>query len=138
MSDYQTRFRIYDQFYTTDGDVGDPCVYCGCQSTGFDHVPPLHFAERIPADLRYRFRFRLLPACRECNSWLSGLLLGKLSRRRQLDQENDPEEVSQDSDTCLIGARMNSLAYPIRSGLHIVAHLKFREGVRQRIDWMKN
>jgi hypothetical protein len=122
-------FRYEDQ-----GRIGDPCTYCGQVSSVFDHVPPLVFVSRLPAqELRY-YRLRLFPTCMECNSILGGLALTTLSERRSRIKERlerkyarilaipswTEEELSKLS---------NYLASDIRR------HLAFANSLRARIAW---
>lgn len=61
------------------------CYYCGAPADTVDHTIPRHFLERID-DPRKAFpgiRHLEVPACRECNSTLSGQLFHTLSARRE-------------------------------------------------------
>jgi hypothetical protein len=51
-------------------------------SSGWDHVPPLHFVSRLSYEARRHYWLRLLPACRECNSWLGGIIKTTAADRR--------------------------------------------------------
>jgi hypothetical protein len=73
---------VFNQLYERIGNLGDPCVYCGVESCGWDHVPPLHFVSRLSAEVRNRYSFRLLPACSECNHCLGGTVKTTISERR--------------------------------------------------------
>lgn len=125
---------MFDASYTELGRIGDPCVYCGQPSDTYDHVPPLHYVERMSqTDVAYA-NLRKYPACRECNSSLSGNLLETLKERRQytkaklrkryrsyLNMPNwDEEELADMGDT---------LADEIRRA-NDYAHF-----VRQRLAW---
>jgi hypothetical protein len=78
--EYNHRHANLDVLYDRMGSLDDPCVYCGQPSTGYDHVPPLHYAERVQDDITV---FRKYPACRECNSALTGQLFLTLKARRK-------------------------------------------------------
>jgi len=74
---------VYDHSYRFSGKIGDPCVYCGQPSDTYDHVPPLHFVQRTSElDLTDRDLVKY-PACKECNSFLTGLLLMTILDRRK-------------------------------------------------------
>jgi hypothetical protein len=72
--------------YKAHGSVGDPCAYCGVTSDAVDHIPPIHLVERcieIGIDVSNP---RTYPACRECNSILSGQLVTSIAERRRIVQ----------------------------------------------------
>jgi hypothetical protein len=63
------------------------CTYCGILADTEDHVVPRHLLERageLELDLSKVMRIRrwVVPACRECNSSLSGRLFPTLKERR--------------------------------------------------------
>jgi hypothetical protein len=74
----------FDAAYEPVGRIGDPCVYCGVASSGYDHVPPLHFVSRLDDRDRWAFDLRKLPACPECNSLLGGCLKTTIRERRAI------------------------------------------------------
>ena len=81
---YDKRHLNLDAVYDRVGSLDDPCVYCGAPSTSYDHVPPLHYAERVIDDCQ---SFRKYPACVECNTALNGLVLLTLKERRKRVKE---------------------------------------------------
>jgi hypothetical protein len=68
--------------YDRAGELGDPCIYCGVASSEWDHVPPLHYVERLDDDQIDALDLRLLPCCSECNTFLSGIILTTVKARR--------------------------------------------------------
>src|SRR5262249_34750965 len=64
----------------------DPCTYCGQPASGWDHVPPLHYIERLTEEQRFPPQ-AALPACAECNGLFGGVLLTTLDARRKLLRE---------------------------------------------------
>ncbi len=63
------------------------CVYCGILADTEDHIVPRHLlkrAEELSLDLSKVMRMRswVMPACRECNSSLSGQVFPTLKERR--------------------------------------------------------
>lgn len=81
-ADYHRRFIRLDSLYEVEGGIGDPCVYCGLPSVGFDHVPPLHYVDRLrECDLEVA-TLRKFPACEECNKILGGVVVHTLTGRR--------------------------------------------------------
>lgn len=81
---YARRKAIFDCLYDCVGSLDDPCVYCGMPPTAYDHVPPLHYAERAKEEIT---TFKKFPACSECNSCLNGLILLTLKERRKRVKE---------------------------------------------------
>jgi hypothetical protein len=79
-----TREKIYDCVYNRRGQLGDPCTYCGQASSSWDHVPPLHYVERLTVDQLAQARTVKVPACVECNSLIGGAVLLKVQERRAL------------------------------------------------------
>jgi hypothetical protein len=74
----------FDCRYRTYGDWReDPCRYCGAPAQGFDHVPPLRWAEAQPSWVLDNTDLRKVPACTECNTALSGSILFTLKERRR-------------------------------------------------------
>lgn len=79
---------IYDGIYTETGKIGDPCVYCGQPSDCYDHVPPLHYIARLSQADIHGYKLKKHPACVECNSYLTGLvLLTKKERRLRVKEK---------------------------------------------------
>lgn len=81
---YKTRRAQLDCLYDNIGSLDDPCVYCGSPSMVYDHVPPLHYVDRAKDEPE---SLRKYPACSECNSALSGLILLTLKERRKRIRE---------------------------------------------------
>lgn len=81
------RLAVFDCHYERQGELGDPCVYCGVESSGWDHVPPLHYAARLSQEDRAEARLRKVPSCHECNTLLGGAVLTTLAARRSLVRE---------------------------------------------------
>jgi hypothetical protein len=73
---------VYDSLYTNVGSFHEDCVYCGLPATGWDHVPPLHLVARMAEEDRNRANLRKYPSCKECNSFLGGLILRTFSERK--------------------------------------------------------
>jgi len=76
-------FVIDDCSYDTIGRIGDPCVYCGQESTGHDHIPPLVHVNSLDEKARNMLNLRKYPACIECNSILGKTLLASVPERRK-------------------------------------------------------
>jgi hypothetical protein len=60
------------------------CTYCGRLADTIDHVVPRHLLKRA-AEIGYSpagFARLIVPACRECNSYLGGRIHGSLEQRR--------------------------------------------------------
>lgn len=69
--------------YREMGRVGDACVYCGVESSSWDHVPPLSVVEKlIDVDID-RSDLRKVPACHECNSILGARHINTIAERRK-------------------------------------------------------
>jgi hypothetical protein len=64
------RYKLFDRRYVRHGYIGDPCVYCGRESSGYDHVPSLAHVEHLYDVGLTRGDLRKLPSCRDCNSIL--------------------------------------------------------------------
>jgi len=78
----QQRLTIYDHLYSNKGQIGDPCVYCGCHSDTMDHVPPISYAAmKMDVDL-YDDNLRKYPSCMECNRALGSKPFTNLRDRR--------------------------------------------------------
>jgi hypothetical protein len=62
--------HLYSHFY----HFGDECTYCGEIAVCLDHAPALVRVEEVGPDFFHELKipFLLLPACTECNAWLSG------------------------------------------------------------------
>lgn len=77
------RHSLYDHLYDRRGELGDPCVYCGIPSSGWDHIPPIvHIARMHDAGAEIEAVPRKVPACGECNSLLGSVLLTTIQARR--------------------------------------------------------
>ena len=73
----------FDHLYDRRGELGDPCVYCGIPSSGWDHIPPLVHIERMrEAGAEIEAIPRKVPACGECNVLLNDVLLTTIQARR--------------------------------------------------------
>jgi hypothetical protein len=75
--------KVFDASYMEKGRIGDPCVYCGQPSDTYDHVPPLHYVERMRQTDVDKSNLRKYPACRECNSIIGGQIINTLEERRK-------------------------------------------------------
>lgn len=80
-------FMMDDCAYDIMGREGDPCVYCGQESSGHDHVPPLAYISKLDEDSKNHLNLRKFPACQECNSILSDILLKDIPSRRSYVHE---------------------------------------------------
>ena len=121
--------------YIPQGQVGDPCAYCGLPSNTMDHVPPIHYFTRL-SDLGITPDQDpvLLPACHECNAVLGGALAFTVVARRQKVRDRlrrkyraqlqMPEWDAEDLDEMAPEMARD-----------ILAHLKFRENVLARLAW---
>ena len=79
----QQILEIHGWAYTLKGQVGDPCTYCGECSDTMDHIPPVHYLARV-RDLEAEVEnCRMVPACKDCNSTLGGLLILNVADRRK-------------------------------------------------------
>jgi hypothetical protein len=58
-------------------------AYCGQPASTWDHVPPRHFLARVTDIEIVTKRLVKVPSCRQCNSWLGGLLLMTIGQRRE-------------------------------------------------------
>lgn len=76
------QYMCHDANYRVIGDLGDPCAYCGVESTQYDHVPPLHYVSRLSEEEIAAGDLRKYPSCNECNSALTGQLFLTLNERR--------------------------------------------------------
>ena len=64
-------------------DDGYPlCYYCGMRSTVVDHAPSLAYAEMYD-ETDQDVKFRLIPACAECNGLLGSSHLWRLDERKR-------------------------------------------------------
>jgi hypothetical protein len=74
-----------DCHYRVIGRIGDdPCVYCGADASGYDHIPPLSTVFTM-TELEIAYEdLRKYPCCAECNAFLGDSPLISLRDRRQL------------------------------------------------------
>jgi hypothetical protein len=122
---------VFNQLYEHVGNLGDPCVYCGVLSSGWDHVPPLHFVGRLTADVRTRYHLRLLPACTECNCWLSGNVKTTLVERRAYVRQRLQRKYARllqipDWHEAELAQLSPKLQFDIRSKLRAAAYIRQR------------
>jgi hypothetical protein len=74
--------RLYDSHYKEKGHYSEPCIYCGQQATGYDHVPPLAYVAALADTDALDVPLHKYPACPECNSFLGSTLILTLKARR--------------------------------------------------------
>ncbi len=134
MKERPGRFSRISHLYDYSGELGDPCVYCGIESSGWDHVPPIHFIDRIAADQRHSWRLRMIPACKECNAWLGGILLTSIDERRGLIKRKMVRRYAPSLrvphwEEVDLGTFSRNLADNIR------AHARMAQHVRARLLW---
>jgi hypothetical protein len=75
-------FLIDDCSYDIMGREGDPCIYCGQEASGHDHVPPLAYVFKLDEESKNHLNLRKYPACQECNVILGDILLKDIRSRR--------------------------------------------------------
>ena len=125
---------VFHQLYERIGNLGDPCIYCGVESSTWDHVPPLHFVSRLGHECRDRFWLRLLPACPECNGLLGGILKTHVIERRSHVRRRLERKYARllripDWDDTELNQLSQKLQFDIRSRLRAKAF------IRQRINF---
>jgi len=76
-------FVIDDCSYDIMGREGDPCIYCGQESIGHDHIPPLVYVHSLDEEARNKLNLRKYPSCSECNSILSSSIIFSIVERRK-------------------------------------------------------
>lgn len=74
----------YDHLYDEVGNLGDPCVYCGMESSGWDHVPALSYVAQTWGLDGFNYRPRKVPSCGECNALLGVCGERAIQRRRHI------------------------------------------------------
>jgi hypothetical protein len=74
--------RAFGFLFDKEGSLDDGCRYCGQDATDWDHVPPLHYVERLTVLEVNNLRLRKVPSCKECNSWLGASILITIRERR--------------------------------------------------------
>lgn len=131
------RSKIYDASYMNRGIPGDPCAYCGQVSDTMDHIPPLSMVASMSATgQECQGPFIKVPACRECNTYLTTLIILTVKGRRKYIKDRlrkkyqhflripnwDEEELEEMSP---------KFADEIR------ASVKFANAVRMRLAWMR-
>lgn len=79
----RANFKIDDCSYDIMGRAGDPCIYCGQESTGHDHVPPLVYVHALDEEAKNHLNLRKYPSCFECNSILGSKIILTLKDRRK-------------------------------------------------------
>ena len=67
---------VYNFKYQKISTIGQTCIYCGCAAVVWDHVPPISIASG------YDGHFIKVPACRDCNGFLSAVPIMTLQGRR--------------------------------------------------------
>lgn len=115
------------------------CVYCGVLADSEDHVVPRHLLSRageLGLDLSRVMRMRTWthPACRECNSMLSGRLFATIAERRRAAHAGIRRKYASylrvpdwtDDELDEMGPKAQR---------EIVAAMAIRDWVRQRLRW---
>ena len=72
-----SQVTVYDFKYEVVKALGGVCVYCGDFAEVMDHVPPISKARFFSG------HFIKVPACKQCNSFLSSISLVTLKERRK-------------------------------------------------------
>lgn len=83
MSARRIRRKDFEPRYRAIGADKGICWYCQGVATGVDHVPPVSISATKSAE-QWReegVRHVLVPACFQCNKWLSAIALFRLSER---------------------------------------------------------
>lgn len=127
----------YHHKYHAKGQVGDPCTYCGVVSDSMDHVPPLHYVARL-AEIGEEPESDpvLVPACRECNGALGGALVFTMTARRK--HVKDRLRKKYRAQLRMPGWDADDLdGMTPEMVREILANLRLREHVMQRLAWMK-
>lgn len=128
--------RHLDAMYEPRGQIGDPCTYCGVVSDTMDHVPPLVIAEMTREAELTLANLRKVPACRECNSTLSGARILTIKERREAIKEKIRKKyrkflsMPQWDDDELEEVSPEMAKY-------IMASLAIANHTRARLRWMK-
>lgn len=135
ITSYQRRLRQFDCLYGFVGELDDPCVYCGLPATGWDHVPPLHYVERLSDGELDDETLLKHPACTECNTFLGGALLHSLASRREYVKErirrkyrSHAEMPGWDDDEIAELSTADAQRY-------IRAHERFAKMIKERLGW---
>lgn len=128
------RVKVYDFLYEEQGEVGDPCYCCGVESSGFDHVPPLHYVERLAEDGRRSLRLHKYPCCSECNRVLGGrLLLTKKSRLEFIQQRLEVKHQGLLAVLTWTPKEMAELGPRLKGDIQ--AHVALAKSIQARIDY---
>lgn len=66
------------------GTTSVPCFYCGCPAQSIDHIPPKSVRPFIMAErLQWKYPFKEVDACGECNGLLSDRPFWDLQKRKK-------------------------------------------------------
>lgn len=111
MNPRQLRLATLNQYYQWADLDQDFCVYCADRASSVDHVPALHAIEIHGAAYFHDQGIPIIrvPACLECNTWLSdqpihtvksrrlaiGAMLKKKYRRVLVRQTWTPEDLAE-------------------------------------------
>lgn len=112
----------------------DTCVYCGLRADTKDHVPPQcvrPFLERVRET---RFKFLLVPACRECNCALGAKTLWTVRERKDYIKRWLEERYARvlaipgwtDEEIKAVGPNLQT---------EVMAGLALRDLTRRRLRW---
>lgn len=120
----------------------EPCYYCGIPATSLDHVIPVSMLAALEAlgdddamaAIMGRFRYRVLPACRECNSVLGNKYFDTVGKRREYVKESMRRRYKSvlempdwsDSDLATLSPTLQQ---------YVLQALAERTYVRKRIAW---
>lgn len=132
---HKSRFVRLDFLYDNIGQLGDPCVYCGQESSEWDHVPSMSYVDSLSTEDRNHAHLRKLPACHECNPWLNSLKLHTLRERRSYVKRKLRSkyrtwiEMPEWSETELLELSTDD------ARRYIGAHSRFAQAVRARLAY---
>ena len=79
--------EIDDSHYKRKGKIGDPCTYCGLESCGYDHIPPLSYFCNLTIEEISKEKCIMVPCCRECNTALTNKVFRRIVDRRRIVKE---------------------------------------------------
>lgn len=115
------------------------CTYCGVVCDSVDHVVPQHLLKRAEAmglDLSEVFRMRRweVPACRECNSAISGQLHRSIGERRACAQKHLRKKyLAYVKMPAWTQEEIDELGPNMRA--EVIRGLKIQASVRPRLAW---
>lgn len=137
ITSHQRRVRRFDVLYSLEGELNDPCIYCGLPATGWDHVPPLHYVERLTELETLDETLRKYPACTECNCFLNGALLHSLASRREYVKERIRRKYRSHAEMPAWAEDEIAELSTHDAQRYIRAHERFAKMIKERLGWMR-